>query len=159
RQITSDGATWLDRELASPTRTSLAEVGFGREVREAIDRRRQSLEDMGYATRLPNGSLRAPRDILERLERSEIARVGRALAAERGLTFIEAKPGEYVSGRLAGVANLASGRFAMLDNGLGFQLVPWQPVLDNRIGQHITGVMRDGGGLEWRFGRKRALGL
>ncbi|WEX09138.1 DUF3363 domain-containing protein [Chelativorans sp. AA-79] len=118
-------------------------MGFGRKVKEAIDRRGQSLADMSYATRLPDGSVRAPRDILQRLERTETVRVGRAMAAERGLTFIEAKPGEYVSGRLAGAANLASGRFAMLDNGLGFQLVPWQPVL-NRIGRHIGCHVRRG---------------
>jgi len=37
--------------------------------------------------------------------------------------------------------------------------VPWQPVLDKRIGQHITGIMRNAGGIEWNFGRKRGLGL
>jgi hypothetical protein len=45
------------------------------------------------------------------------------------------------------------------DGGLGFSLVPWQPVLDNRIGQHISGLMRPGGDIEWSFGRKRGLGL
>src|SRR5262249_39485099 len=45
QQVGSDGATWLDRELASPNRTSLAEVGFGREVSDAMQRRRQSLVD------------------------------------------------------------------------------------------------------------------
>jgi type IV secretory pathway VirD2 relaxase len=159
RQVGSDGATWLDRELASQNRTTLAEVGFGQAVREALDRRRQSLVDMGHAVRLPDGTVRAPRDILQRLEESEVARVGREMAAERGLAFVQTEPGEYVSGRLAGVANLASGRFAMIDDGLGFQLVPWQPVLEKRIGQHITGAVRDGGGIEWGFGRKRGLGL
>ena len=66
------------------------------------------------------------------------------MAAERGLTFTAAKTGEYVSGKLVGSTQLASGRFAMIDDGIGFQLVPWQPVLDKRIGQHITGIMRDG---------------
>jgi Protein of unknown function (DUF3363) len=47
----------------------------------------------------------------------------------------------------------------MIDNGLGFSLVPWQPVLDKRIGQYITGTMRDDGGIERGFGRKRGLGL
>jgi hypothetical protein len=47
----------------------------------------------------------------------------------------------------------------MIDTGLGFSLVPWQPVLDKRIGRHITGAMRDGGGIEWSLGRKRELGL
>jgi hypothetical protein len=55
------------------------------------------------------------------------------------------------------MASLASGRFAMIDDGLGFQLVPWQPFLAERIGQHITGIARDGGGIEWSFGRKRGL--
>src|SRR5450755_3878508 len=46
RQIGSDGATWLDRELASPSHTTLANTGFGREVTEAMERRRQSLVSM-----------------------------------------------------------------------------------------------------------------
>ncbi len=32
QQIGSDGATWLDREMVSPSRTTLANSGFGREV-------------------------------------------------------------------------------------------------------------------------------
>jgi hypothetical protein len=47
----------------------------------------------------------------------------------------------------------------MIDDGTGFHLVPWQPVLDNRVGQHVTGTTRDAGGTEWSFGRKRGLGL
>ncbi|MFG1370836.1 DUF3363 domain-containing protein [Xanthobacter oligotrophicus] len=158
-QVSSDGATWLDRELASRERTPLAEAGFGREVSEAMERRRQSLVDQGHAVRLEDGAVRAPRDILARLERAEITRVGREMAAERGLAFVEVKAGEYVSGKLTGSAKLVSGRFAMIDDGMGFQLVPWQPVLEKRINQHITGTMRDDGGIEWGFGRKRGLGL
>ncbi|MFG1379924.1 DUF3363 domain-containing protein, partial [Xanthobacter autotrophicus] len=104
-QVSSDGATWLDRELASRERTPLAEAGFGREVSEAMERRRQSLVDQGHAVRLEDGAVRAPRDILARLERAEIARVGREMAAERRLAFVEAKPGEHVSGKLTGSAN------------------------------------------------------
>ncbi|MDX8523024.1 DUF3363 domain-containing protein [Mesorhizobium sp. MSK_1335] len=55
------------------------------------------------------------------------------MAAERGLSFVKAQTGEHVSGRLVGAANLASGRFAMIDDGVGFQLVPWQPALEKRI--------------------------
>ena len=164
QQIVSDGATWLDREMASHGRTPLADAGFGREVADALERRKQALKDMGHATRLPNGGIRVPSDFIATLERTEVSRIGRAMAIERGLTFQEAKAGEYLSGKLAGSAQLASGRFAMIetfsgDGGLGISLVPWQPVLEQRIGQHITGAMRDGGGIEWSFGRKRGLGL
>jgi type IV secretory pathway VirD2 relaxase len=160
QQIASDGATWLDRELASPTRTPLGEGGFGREVSDALERRRQSLVDQGHATWLEDGRIRTPKNLIARLEAIEIDRVGKAMAVERGLTYSPSKPGEFVAGRLAGIATLASGRFAMIDDGLGFQLVPWQPVLDKRIGQHISGVMRDSrGGIDWSFARKRGLGL
>jgi uncharacterized protein DUF3363 len=46
----------------------------------------------------------------------------------------------------------------MIDDGLGFSLVPWQQVLERRIGQHIAGIVREGG-IEWSFGRKPGLGL
>ena len=124
-----------------------------------MERRRQSLVNMGHAVRLEDGRIRVSKDFIANLERTEVTRVGKAMAAERGLTFTAAKTGEYVSGTLVGSTQLASGRFAMIDDGIGFQLVPWQPVLDKRIGQHITGIMRDAGGIEWSFGRKRGLGL
>jgi type IV secretory pathway VirD2 relaxase len=158
-QIGYDGATWLDRELASPGRTTLADTGFGREVTKAMERRKQSLVNMGHAVRLEDGRIGVSKDFVAKLERTEVTRVGKAMAAERGLTFTAAKTGEYVSGTLVGSTQLASGRFAMIDDGIGFQLVPWQPVLDKRIGQHIAGTMRDAGGIEWNFGRKRGLGL
>jgi len=158
-QVGSDGVTWLDRELVSRNRTPLAGAGFGRDVADAMERRKQALVDMGHASRQPDGGIRAPVDLLSRLERAEVTRIGRAMATERGLTFQQAKTGEYVSGKLIGSTQLASGRYAMIDTGLGFSLVPWQAVLDKRIGQHITGAMRDGGGIEWSLGRKRELGL
>jgi type IV secretory pathway VirD2 relaxase len=159
RQIGHDGATWLDRELASLSHTTLANTGFGREVTKAMERRRQSLVNMGHAVRLEDGRIRVSKDLIGNLERTEISRVGKVMAAERGLMFTAAKTGEYVSGTLVGSTQLAIGRFAMIDDGIGFQLVPWQPVLNKRIGQHITGTMRDAGDIEWSFGRNRALEL
>ena len=66
---------------------------------------------------------------------------------ECGLTYVPATAGNYVSGRLAGIGSLGSGHFAMIENGhgLGFQLVPWQPILEKRIGQRIIGLQRDDG--------------
>jgi Protein of unknown function (DUF3363) len=45
------------------------------------------------------------------------------------------------------------------DGGLGFSLVPWQSVLDKRIGQDISGIAMPGGGVDWSFARSRGLGL
>jgi hypothetical protein len=41
----------------------------------------------------------------------------------------------------------------MIDNGLGFVLVPWTPAL----GRHVAGVAKESGGIDWCFGRKRGL--
>ena len=54
---------------------------------------------------------------------------------------------------------LSSGRFAMIDDGLGFQLVPWRPALEQQLGHHVVGTMMPGGGVDWSFGRKRGLSL
>jgi uncharacterized protein DUF3363 len=135
RQITSDGATWLDRELVSPNRTPLTQAEFGREVSAALERRKDSLVDQGLASRTSGGGVRAPRDLISRLKQQEVARVGSEMAKARGLTFKPAEAGNYVTGTLVGATNLGSGKFAMIDDGLGFSLVPWQPVLDQRIGR------------------------
>jgi hypothetical protein len=47
----------------------------------------------------------------------------------------------------------------MIDDGLGFQLVPWRPALEKELGREVRGVIAPGGGVDWSFGRKRGLGL
>ena len=59
---------------------------------------------------------------------------------------------------------LSSGRYAMIegigpDGGRSFQLVPWSRKIEPRLGQHITGIARGGGGVDWSLGRKRGLGI
>jgi hypothetical protein len=53
---------------------------------------------------------------------------------------------------------LASGRFAMLDDGKGFSLVPWKPVLDHRLGQSVAATIR-GTSVSWEFGKQRRLAI
>jgi hypothetical protein len=53
---------------------------------------------------------------------------------------------------------LSSGPFAMIDDGLGFQLVPWSPSLEKKLDEHVSGATtRHDGGFEWTIGRKRGL--
>jgi Protein of unknown function (DUF3363) len=47
----------------------------------------------------------------------------------------------------------------MIENAFEFQLVPWRPVIDEHLGREITGVVLDGGGIEWKIGRVLGLGL
>jgi hypothetical protein len=91
-QISDNGATWLDRELVSRQRIVLANEGFGKEAKMALEKRKQVLVDKGHIIDLGGGLVRAPKDLIQRLEATAIERAGTALAAERGLEWRPAFP-------------------------------------------------------------------
>ena len=157
-QVTAKGATWLDHRLVERDPMPLAMGGFGRETRDAMEARAEHLVQEGLARRQGQRII-LQRDLLNTLRRRELDEVGTRIAADTGLPHVKGASGEHVAGTYRQRLTLASGRFAMIDDGLGFQLVPWSRELEKRLGQHVTGVVKDGGGIEWGFGRKRDLGL
>ena len=40
---------------------------------------------------------------------------------------------------------LSFGYFAMIDDGMRFQLVPWRPALEQQLGRQVGGVIAAGG--------------
>lgn len=158
QQITATGATWLDRQAIAREPVALGSGGFGAEVREALDRRAEHLIAQGLAARQSRG-VSFSRSLIETLRRRELDALGEKLASESGRPLTRASTGEYVSGTYRQRFALASGRFAMIDDGLGFQLVPWSPSLEKQLGRHVSGLARSDGGIDWSFGRKRGLGL
>ncbi|TPI12195.1 DUF3363 domain-containing protein [Mesorhizobium sp. B4-1-3] len=158
RQITASGATWLDRQNIAREPAALSEGGFGAEVRQALERRADHLIEQGFGKR-QGSRVTFTRNLIDTLRRRELEALGEKLSTEIGQPFNRAASGEYVAGSYRQRFTLASGRFAMLDDGLGFQLVPWTPSLEKQLGRHVTGVARDDGGIDWSFGRKRGLGL
>ena len=157
-QVTATGATWLDRQAIARDPVALSDGGFGAEVSQALDRRAEHLIREGLAEKQGRRVVFA-RNLIDTLRRRELEAVGEKLAVETGLPFKKVGTGEYVAGRYRQRLVLAAGRFAMLDDGLGFQLVPWSPSLERQLGKHVSGVARDDGGVDWSFGRKRGLGL
>lgn len=157
-QIAAPGATWLDRQLVGKGATDLADAGFGRDVRDALDARTAHLASEGLARRQGQRTLFA-RDLVETLRARELAATGARLATDTGSPYQPSAAGDHVAGVYRQRVTLASGRFAMIDNGLGFQLVPWTPAIEPKLGQHVTGVLAPSGGVDWSFGRKRGLGL
>lgn len=99
------------------------------------------------------------RNLLGTLRQWELDALGERLAGEMNMPFQQSATGEYVAGTYRQRFTLASGRLAIIDDGLGFQLVPWTPSIEKHIGQHISGVARSDGGVGWSCGRKRGLGL
>lgn len=157
-QVTASGATWLDRQNIAREPVALSEGGFGAEVRQAMSARAEHLVEQGLAER-QGQRISFGRNLIDTLRRRELEAAGDKLAAETGQPFNRVGSGEYVAGTYRQRLTLASGRFAMIDDGLGFQLVPWTPSLEKQLGRHVSGVARDDGGVDWSFGRKRGLGL
>ncbi|WP_236748382.1 DUF3363 domain-containing protein [Acetobacter aceti] len=50
------------------------------------------------------------------------------------MPFRQSGEGDPVTGTCRQRFNLASGRFAMIDEGLGFELAPWSPSLEKQWG-------------------------
>ena len=157
-QVTATGATWLDRQAIAREPVALGGGGFGAEVREAMNARAEHLIGQGFAER-QSRSVNFARNLIDTLRRREVDALGEKLAVETGRSFGRSATGEYVAGTYRQRFALASGRFAMIDDGLGFQLVPWSPSLEKQLGKHVSGVARGDGGIDWGFGRKRGLGL
>ncbi|MGV2052472.1 relaxase/mobilization nuclease domain-containing protein [Agrobacterium sp. 22-209-1] len=157
-QIHADGATWLDRQLVGNPTAELAEGGFGGEVKAALEARTERLVEEGLARHDTEG-VTFQRNLLATLRRRELERVAGNLSADTGLSWQRSEAGEHVSGIYRQRVTLASGRFAMIDDGLGFQLVPWTPSIEPHLGRQVNGIAQNGGGVDWSFGRKRGIGL
>lgn len=156
-QVRAEGATWLDRQLVAAKAALLGTGGFAEEVREALDARAEHLAGEGLARRAGRRWVFA-RDLLETLRARELASTADRLSTEHGLPRRPIGADGAVGGTYARRLDLASGRFAMLEDGLGFTLVPWRPELERHLGQRIEGVMTPGRGVAWSFMPQRALG-
>jgi len=152
RQVRALGATWLDQQLIGGAQ-GMADQGFGGEVRAALQRRTDVLIDQGLAERRGRRVLLA-RNLLATLRGKELAVTAQEIAAQTGLTHRPVADGAKVSGVYRRDLKLASGRYAMLDDGLGFSLVPWKPVIEQRLSETLTATVR-GAGVSWSFGRQR----
>ncbi|GLS99738.1 type VI secretion protein [Sphingobium jiangsuense] len=155
-QVKAPGATWLDHRLIERG-AGVADGGFGAEVRRAMDQRTDHLVREGLARRYGDRVV-LQRNLLDTLRRREMDAAGARIAAETGLEYRPTTAGEKIAGICRQRLALTSGRFAMIDDGLGFSLVPWSHGLERQLGRQVAGVMR-GGGIDWTLGRQRGLGL
>lgn len=156
-QVKAEGATWLDRQLVGSRPVDLGEGRFPADVRAAMDARAEHLAGEGLAQRSGRRWIFA-RDLLETLRDRELAQAAGRLEAQTGLKHQPATGEGGVGGVYSRRLDLASGRFAMLDEGLGFTLVPWRPAMERHLGRHIEGQVRPGQGIAWSFTPQRGLG-
>ncbi|WP_121259394.1 relaxase/mobilization nuclease domain-containing protein [Pseudomonas aeruginosa] len=152
RQARVIGATWLDQQLIGGGK-GLGDLGFGGEVKNTLQQRADFLEEQGLAERRGQRVILA-RNLLGTLRNRELAQAAKGIAAETGLAHRPATDGQRVAGIYRRSVMLTSGRYAMLDDGIGFSLVPWRPVIEQRLGQQLAATVRVGG-VSWEVGRQR----
>lgn len=157
-QIHAHGATWLDRLAVTGGSAAVVDSGFGAEVLDALDRRAEHHVADGLA-REAEGGYAFSKSLLATLRSRELSTVIANIASNTGSAHQELRAGDFAAGTYTRRLDLSSGRMAMLDTGNGFQLVPWTVSMENRLGQHISGVVRDNLSVDWNFGRRRGLGL
>jgi hypothetical protein len=133
-------------------------AGFGAEVLSALRQRTDWLVEQGLATQQGQRVVLRS-NLLDRLRADEIAQAATAIAERRGIAARPTAEGGIVSGIYRERVALASGRYAVIEDGRGFQLVPWRPDLDRHLGEAVTGRLNGRGGIDWRLGRKRGPAL
>jgi len=147
------GATWLDQQLIGGS--GLGDLGFGAEAKQAMQQRADFLAEQGLAERRGQRVILA-RNLLDTLRSRELSQVAKDIAAETGLEHRQTTDGQRVAGIYRRSVMLASGRYAVLDDGIGFNLVPWKPVIERRLGQQLAATVR-GDTAVWHFTRQRGL--
>ena len=142
---------WTIKWWAMPG--NLSPRGFGAQVRDALQDRMDFLVEQGLAERRGSRVVLA-RNLLSTLRDRELAEVGKVIQHQTGLVHRPLRDGERANGIYRRSVQLVSGRFAMLDDGMGFSLVPWRPVVEQRLGQQVSAIVR-GSSVTWELGRQR----
>ena len=155
-QVRHPGVTWLDKALTQEKPPPLALSGFGQETRGALQQRLQWLVEEGLAFQSPDGNIQTNPGYMSALHKREFAAVATAVSKELGLPYSAAQTGEQIEGRLRRSVTLGSGKYAVVDRGRDFTLVPWRPVLEKHIDKTVSGIMRDKD-INWSFGKSRGL--
>ena len=95
-------------------------------------------------------------DMLARLRRRELMRIGDQMEKELGLRYRDASGDHHINGTYRKSIDLVSGKFAVIEGkGKDFSLVPWRPVLERNLGREVSGIVR-GDQISWSIGRGRS---
>jgi hypothetical protein len=106
----------------------LSDQGFGAEVQRVLRQRQRCLIENGYASER-GGQLIARRRLPDTLTKRDVALAGSHLAKKLGRTFPDGSEFDLKSAKTSGSIRLASGRFAIVENGMKFTLMPWRQAM------------------------------
>lgn len=148
---TTMGVTWLDRELVGPSCES-GRTGFGLEMRQALEARRQFLSNAGI---LQDGRT-MDQSHLSELEKRDLQGAAKDLEKSLGKSFTPLPERGTITGQYIKRIDRPSGQYAVIERAKEFSLVPWRDVMEKRRGMEISGQIR-AGRINWQFGRQRGM--
>lgn len=162
QQVKTIGATWLDRCLVTSTSSSISTEpantrGFGLDVARALNARQSFLISEGLAVQSGQRIVLA-RDLLTTLRERDVNAAGDSLAGSTGKRFHRLQNGSNALGIYSRSIQIASGKFALIENEKSFSLAPWRPIVETRLGQRLSVTIR-GSSAEWRFSVQKGLAI
>ena len=156
---TTEGATWLDRELASRSPAYVRDQGFGSDVKSALRNRLQRLTERGMTEPTPDGGIRPTPASMRALTRNEMNQAVAKHSAISGLQAAQLMDGERFEGVFVKPISLASSKYAVFENSKEFTLVPWRPSFEDIRGKSLAGKVT-GSTIAWELaGRTKGLGI
>ena len=165
-QLTSPGATWLDRAQVSWGRGDIGGIGtrssaFANELDTAFQQRRTWLIERGYAELRQDEqktSIIYKRGYMKALETEGFNATTEKLESMTGKAHVAAQSGRLIEGTVSQKYELPHGPHAMIETQRAFYLVPWESTLAQKWGKRIKGRVLGGGGIDWDAGRSRGIG-
>jgi len=159
--LTADHLAELEAVESRGTRKGQSRDSSPEQVVRSHVLRLEGLQRAEIVERIEEGVWKVPDDLLARgllrtLCERELPATGQAIQAETGLVYRPMGEDGQASGVYRRSVMVASGRYVMLDDGLGFSLVPWRPIIEQRLGQSVSATIQ-AGRVTWEFGRQRGL--
>ena len=157
--VATEGATWLDRELASKSPAHVSDQGFGTDVKSALRNRLQWLTERGMTELTPDGVVLPTPASLRTLTRIEMSQAVDNHSAISGLQAAQLMDGERFEGAYTKPIALASGKYAIFENSKEFTLVPWRPSFEDVKDKSLAGKVT-GSTIAWELaGRAKGLAI
>jgi type IV secretory pathway VirD2 relaxase len=137
-QVSEEGVTWLDQELAAGVTIGALRVGasrFERQVAQALEGRAKHLASLGLA-QIEDGQFRARGRFLDELYERELQAADRQLKGRYGEREAVAA-GASLEGRIAAIEELPSGPHAVFDMAGRYALIPATAPLAKQVGREL----------------------
>ncbi|MEL7102538.1 MAG: DUF3363 domain-containing protein [Pseudomonadota bacterium] len=154
-QVRAFGETWLDQQLAGQAVEPIGGAGLDGDVRTAMDARMKRHFQRGIVNNRDAEALND--DHLKFLQKEGMLHASLDIAKETGLTYRAIQPGDRIEGTFKRVHQTEHAKFAIIDRGREFSLVPWKRSLEKLRDRPIKITMSRTRDIAWTIDRTRGL--